>query len=50
MVVTHDPGAASHGDHLVFGTDGRNADELPAPAAEAVRDRIRHFDAAGRTG
>ncbi|QHC23544.1 ABC transporter ATP-binding protein [Streptomyces sp. GS7] len=49
VMVTHDPVAASSADRVVFLTDGRVTDELSAPTAEAVLDRMRLFDAKGRT-
>ncbi|WKX69172.1 ABC transporter ATP-binding protein [Streptomyces sp. XD-27] len=49
VMVTHDPVAAAHADRVVFLADGRITDELPAPTPEAVLDRMRLFDAAGRT-
>ncbi|MUL42642.1 ABC transporter ATP-binding protein [Streptomonospora sp. PA3] len=36
VMVTHDPVAASYADRVVFLRDGRLADELAAPTAEAV--------------
>ncbi|MEU8914369.1 MULTISPECIES: ABC transporter ATP-binding protein [Streptomyces] len=49
VMVTHDPVAASYADRVVFLADGRITDELPAPTAEAVLDRMRRFDTKGRT-
>ncbi|TJZ56779.1 ABC transporter ATP-binding protein [Streptomyces piniterrae] len=49
VMVTHDPVAASYADRVVFLADGRVTDDLPAPTPEAVLDRMRHFDAKGRT-
>ncbi|MGD3108639.1 ABC transporter ATP-binding protein [Streptomyces sp. YGL11-2] len=49
VMVTHDPVAASSADRVVFLADGRVTDELSAPTAEAVLDRMRLFDAKGRT-
>ena len=42
-MVTHDPGAASYSDHVVFLQDGRIAGELNAPTAESVIDRMKQF-------
>jgi putative ABC transport system ATP-binding protein len=44
VMVTHDPGAAGHSDHVVFLADGRIVDEMPEPTAESVLDRMKRFD------
>ncbi|MCQ8768814.1 ABC transporter ATP-binding protein [Streptomyces telluris] len=59
VMVTHDPVAASYADRVVFLADGRIVDEMRAPTADAVLDRMRllpggnprtpAFDAKGRT-
>ncbi|MDI3418032.1 ABC transporter ATP-binding protein [Streptomyces luteolus] len=49
VMVTHDPVAAAHADRVVFLADGRLTDELLAPTAQSVLDRMRLFDAKGRT-
>ncbi|MCK7625195.1 ABC transporter ATP-binding protein [Streptomyces sp. RS10V-4] len=49
VMVTHDPVAASYADRVVFLADGSVTDELSAPTPEAVLDRMRLFDAKGRT-
>ncbi|MFC1415132.1 ABC transporter ATP-binding protein [Streptacidiphilus cavernicola] len=49
VMVTHDPVAASYADRVVFLADGRIVDEMQAPTADGVLDRMRRFDAAGRT-
>ncbi|MGW2413749.1 ABC transporter ATP-binding protein [Streptomyces tubercidicus] len=49
VMVTHDPVAASYSDRVIFLADGRITDDLSAPTREAVLDRMRHFDAKGRT-
>ncbi|OMI33560.1 ABC transporter ATP-binding protein [Streptomyces sparsogenes] len=49
VMVTHDPVAASYADRVVFLADGRIVDELHDPTAEAVLDRMKRFDAKGRT-
>ncbi|QKV94553.1 ABC transporter ATP-binding protein [Streptomyces sp. NA02950] len=49
VMVTHDPVAASYADRVVFLADGRIVDELRDPSAEAVLDRMKRFDAKGRT-
>ena len=43
VMVTHDPGAASHADRIVFVADGRIVDEMHAPTAERVLDRMKRF-------
>ncbi|MFI9272891.1 ABC transporter ATP-binding protein [Kitasatospora sp. NPDC052896] len=49
VMVTHDPVAASFADRVVFLADGRIVDELALPTADSVLDRMRRFDAKGRT-
>ncbi|MFE6741111.1 ABC transporter ATP-binding protein [Streptomyces tubercidicus] len=49
VMVTHDPVAASYADRVVFLADGMLIDELTEPTPEAVLDRMRLFDAEGRT-
>ncbi|MFI9720650.1 ABC transporter ATP-binding protein [Streptomyces sp. NPDC052396] len=49
VMVTHDPVAASYADRVVFLADGRIVDEMREPTAEAVLDRMKRFDAKGRT-
>jgi putative ABC transport system ATP-binding protein len=49
VMVTHDPVAASYADRVVFLADGRIVDELQGPTADSVLDRMRRFDAKGRT-
>ena len=49
VMVTHDPVAASYADRVVFLADGRIVDELQAPTAASVLDRMRRFDAQART-
>jgi putative ABC transport system ATP-binding protein len=49
VMVTHDPVAASYADRVVFLADGRIVDELQSPTADGVLDRMRRFDAKGRT-
>ncbi|MDG9704053.1 ABC transporter ATP-binding protein [Streptomyces sp. DH37] len=44
VMVTHDPGAAAHADLVLFLADGRIVDEMPAPTAEAVLERMKRFD------
>jgi putative ABC transport system ATP-binding protein len=44
VMVTHDPVAASYADRVLFLGDGRIVDEMPDPTAEAVLERMKHFD------
>ena len=43
VMVTHDPVAASFADRIVFLADGRIVDEMMAPTAERVLDRMKRF-------
>jgi putative ABC transport system ATP-binding protein len=45
VMVTHDPNAASYADRVVFLGDGLLVDEMRAPTAEKVLDRMKRFDA-----
>jgi putative ABC transport system ATP-binding protein len=45
VMVTHDPGAAAHADRVVFLADGRVVDELLAPTAERVLERMKGLGA-----
>jgi putative ABC transport system ATP-binding protein len=45
VMVTHDPHAASYADNVLFLADGRIIDEMPAPTAERVLDRMKQFEA-----
>jgi putative ABC transport system ATP-binding protein len=49
VMVTHDPVAASYADRVVFLADGRIVDEILSPTADSVLDRMKAFDAKGRT-
>jgi putative ABC transport system ATP-binding protein len=40
VMVTHDPVAAAHAERVLFLADGRIVDELDAPTAEAVAERL----------
>jgi putative ABC transport system ATP-binding protein len=40
VMVTHDPGAASYADRVLFLADGRIAGELHEPTPEAVHERM----------
>jgi putative ABC transport system ATP-binding protein len=41
VMVTHDPVAASYSERIVFLADGRIVDEMLAPTAERVLDRLK---------
>ena len=41
VMVTHDPGAASYADRVVFLADGKIVDELLDPDAEQVIDQMK---------
>src|SRR5437763_1341399 len=41
VMVTHDPTAASYADRVLFLTDGRIVDEMDAPTAERVLERMK---------
>jgi len=43
VMVTHDPGAASRADRIVFLADGRVVDEMVQPTAERVLERMKRF-------
>ncbi len=42
-MVTHDPAAASYADRIVFLADGRIVDEMHAPTAGRILDRMKQF-------
>ncbi len=43
VMVTHDPVAASYSDRVVFLVDGKIVNELDAPTADSVLDRMREL-------
>ena len=45
IMVTHDAGAASHADRIVFLADGRAVDEMRQPSADRVLDRLKSLEA-----
>jgi len=45
VMVTHDAKAASFADRAVFLADGRVVDEMAAPTAEAILDRLKSLEA-----
>ncbi|HCT78094.1 MAG TPA: peptide ABC transporter ATP-binding protein, partial [Micromonosporaceae bacterium] len=44
VMVTHDPNAASFADRVVFLADGEIVDEMAAPTADGVLDRMKKLD------
>jgi putative ABC transport system ATP-binding protein len=48
VMVTHDPSGASYAGRVLFLADGRIVDEMLAPTAERVLERMKAFDTAGR--
>ena len=44
VMVTHDPGAASHTDRVLFLADGRIVDELREPTPERVLERMKNLE------
>src|SRR5215210_5449857 len=47
VMVTHDPGAASYAERVVFLADGHVVDEMADPTADAVLERMKRFDSSG---
>jgi putative ABC transport system ATP-binding protein len=45
VMVTHDAGAASYADRVVFLADGRVVDEMRDPTADSVLDRLKSLEA-----
>jgi putative ABC transport system ATP-binding protein len=41
VMVTHEPSAAAYADRVLFLTDGRIVDEMRAPTADSVLDRMK---------
>jgi putative ABC transport system ATP-binding protein len=44
VIVTHDPRAASYADRVVFLADGEIVDEMRAPTADSVLDRMKNLE------
>jgi putative ABC transport system ATP-binding protein len=44
VMVTHDPGAASYADRVVFLSDGRVVDEMVGPTPDRVLDRMKSLE------
>ncbi|MFD6420119.1 ABC transporter ATP-binding protein [Streptomyces sp. NPDC060194] len=49
VMVTHDPVAASYADRILYLADGRIVDEMHGASADQILDRMKDFDARGRT-
>jgi putative ABC transport system ATP-binding protein len=45
VMVTHDPHGAAFADRVVFLADGKVIDELAAPTADSVLERVRRLGA-----
>ena len=45
VMVTHDPMVAAAADRVLFLNDGRMVDEISAPTAPAVADRLARLEA-----
>ncbi len=45
VMVTHDAGAASYSDRIVFLADGRIVDEMRDPTVDGVLDKVRNLGA-----
>jgi len=43
VMVTHDPVAAAHADHVMLLADGRVAGGLDAPSADEVAEHLAHL-------
>ena len=48
VMVTHDPGAASYADRVLFLADGQIVDSMDDPTADQVLERMKSFDGKGR--
>lgn len=49
VMVTHDPGAASRADMVLFLADGRIVDEMPDPTPDSILDRMKVLAEGPRT-
>jgi putative ABC transport system ATP-binding protein len=45
VMVTHDPGSAAYSDRVVFLRDGQVVDQLGAPTADSIFDRMKQLEA-----
>jgi putative ABC transport system ATP-binding protein len=50
VMVTHDPNAAAYADRVIFLADGAIVDELYAPTADTVLDKLKVLDVSGDEG
>jgi putative ABC transport system ATP-binding protein len=48
VMVTHEPTAAAYADRVLFLADGNIVDELHAPTADSVLDRMKNLDLAAQ--
>uniref|UniRef100_UPI00047A1C4A ATP-binding cassette domain-containing protein n=1 Tax=Glycomyces tenuis TaxID=58116 RepID=UPI00047A1C4A len=44
VMVTHDPTAAAYADRVIFLADGQIVDDMSDPTADAVIDKMKHFE------
>jgi len=44
-MVSHDPGAASYADRVVFLADGKIVDEITDPTTDSVIDKMKQLGA-----
>ena len=49
VMVTHDPVAAAHTDRVVFLADGHVVDEMRAPTADKILERMKRLDVRGQS-
>jgi len=48
VMVTHDPVSASYADRVVFLSDGRLVDDVPAPGVQLIAERLAELGSAAR--
>ncbi len=48
VMVTHDPGAASYADRVLFLSDGHIVDQMDAPSPDRVLDRMKTLGGGGQ--
>ena len=44
VMVTHDPGAASYADRVIFLADGQIVEDMNDPTTDSVIDKMKHFE------
>jgi putative ABC transport system ATP-binding protein len=49
VMVTHEPSAAAYSDRVLFLADGRIVDEMRAPTADSVLDRMKTLERGGES-